>query len=125
MADNKPTHTMVTTMPTDVCLLCVMRVAEQFGWNSTECLTCNTPIGHSDCVHSDPFPICESHTWEEIALHAGMEVVKARSGPHSDLEENLIRAVKNYMFVTGDYAPVTGLRQQYRRSHQDVRIENN
>ena len=124
MTENNPTHTMVTDIPTEFCVPCFLEVAKQFGWESTDCLTCNAPIGHSDCLHSDPFPVCETHAWEDIASHAGMEVAEARSGPHSNIGANLIRAVKSYMFATGDYEPVISLRQQYRRSHQNVRMES-
>jgi hypothetical protein len=60
--------------------------------------------------------VCETHAWEEIALHAGMDVAKAKGKPHSNLEAELIKAIRNYMFVTDDYEPVKRLRQEYRLS---------
>lgn len=116
MADNNPTHKMVAAIPTEFCAECFLEMARQFGWDTTMCLTCDGPIGHSDCVHFNPFPVCEIHAWEEIALHAGMDVAKAKGKPHSNLEAELIKAIRNYMFVTDDYEPVKRLRQEYRLS---------
>ena len=92
--------------------MCSEVLQAESGFGET-CITCDAPIGHRDCIHFIPDPLCKTHAWGWVAEWAGIDSVdRAMHGPYFDDEIEMVAALCDFFFRTADFAPVERLRHR-------------